>query len=160
MTTTTAIYIFRDNLCKAGPWTTGPTEVGCDPVSGRNQGFGISWEQLSLSDRYDLQIAKDPAFALRIDPAIANSDNISAVTGSIHIMTDPVNVTSPALWLNPASLPEAGSAYYWRIRTYHAATGEYIRSPWSNTDRLYCEARISCDYALPRSTVALSRRWL
>ncbi len=131
---TAQIYRFRDNLCKAGPWTTGPSEVGCDPVSGRNQGLGISWEQLSLSDRYDLQIAKDPAFTLRIDPAISNSDNISSVTGSIHILTDPVNVTSPALWLDPASLPEAGANYYWRVRTYHAATWEFIRSPWSNTD--------------------------
>jgi hypothetical protein len=132
---TTAIYRFRDTLCKVGPWTTGPSEVGCDPVSGRNQGFGISWEQLSLSDRYDLQVAKDAAFALRIDPAISNSENISSVTGSIDITTDPVSVTSPALWLNPSSLPEAGSDYYWRVRTYHAATGEFIRSPWSDAAR-------------------------
>jgi photosystem II stability/assembly factor-like uncharacterized protein len=132
---TALIYRFRDNLCKAGPWVNGPQEIGCDPVSGRNQGLGISWEQLSLSDRYDLQIAKDPAFTLRIDPAISNSDNISSVTGSIHIMTDPVNVTSPALWLDPGSLPEAGADYYWRIRTFHAATWEFIRSPWSGTAR-------------------------
>jgi hypothetical protein len=132
--TTTAIYRFRDTLCKVGPWTDGPSDVGCDPVTGRNQQADLSWEQLSLSDRYDLQLAKDPAFTLRIDPAISNSDSISSVTGSIHIMTDPVNVTSPAVWLSPGSLPEAGDGYYWRIRTYHAATGEYIRSPWSDTD--------------------------
>ena len=129
---TTAIYRFRDTLCKVGPWTTGPSEVGCDPVSGRNQQIDLSWEQLSLSDRYGLQLSKDPAFTLRIDPAISNSENISAVTGSILIKTDPVSVTSPAIWLAPGSLPEAGSDYYWRIRTYHAATGEYIRSPWSD----------------------------
>ena len=131
---TTAIYRFRDNLCKIGPWVTGPSEVGSDPVSGRNQQVDLAWEQLSLSDRYDLQIAKDSAFTLRINPKIANSDNVSAVTGSIHIKTDPVNVTSPALWLDPASLPEAGANYYWRVRTYHAATWEFIRSPWSKTD--------------------------
>jgi hypothetical protein len=131
---TTAIYRFRDNVCKVGPWIKGPSEVGCDPVTGRNQQVDLSWEQLSLSDRYDLQLAKDPDFTLRINPAISNSDNISAVTGSIHIKTDPVSVTSPALWLPPASLPEAGADYYWRIRTYHAATGEFIWSPWSDTD--------------------------
>ena len=130
---TALIYRFRDNLCKIGPWVDGPAEVGCDPVSGRNQQVDLAWEQLSLSDRYDLQIAKDPAFALRVDPAISNSDNISSVTGSIRIRTDPVNVTSPALWLSPGSLPEAGSDYYWRVRTYHAATWEFIRSPWSDT---------------------------
>jgi hypothetical protein len=46
-----------------------------------------------------------------------------------------VNVTSPALWLDPGSLPEAGADYYWRVRTYHAATWEFIRSPWSDTLR-------------------------
>ncbi len=131
--TTTAIYRFRDNVCKVGPWINGPSEIGCDPVTGRNQQVDLFWEQLSLSDRYDLQLAKDPDFTLRIDPAISNSENISAVTGSIHIKTDPVNVTSPAVWLPPGSLPEAGADYYWRIRTYHAATGEFIWSPWSDT---------------------------
>jgi photosystem II stability/assembly factor-like uncharacterized protein len=130
---TTGIYLFRDNLCKVGPWITGPPEVGCDPASGRNQQVDLRWEQLSLSDRYGLQLAKDQDFALRINPAISNSDNISSVTGSILIKTDPVSVTSPAVWLSPGSLPEAGADYYWRIRTYHAATGEYIRSPWSDT---------------------------
>ena len=135
----TAIYRFRDNVCKVGPWINGPSEVGCDPVTGRNQQVDLSWEQLSLSNRYDLQLAKDPDFSLRINPAISNSKNISAVTdnlsplsGALLISTDPVNVTSPALWLPPASLPEAGADYYWRIRSYHAATGEYIRSPWSD----------------------------
>ncbi len=131
---TTGIYRFRDTLCKVGPWITGPSEVGSDPVTGRNQQVDLSWEQLSLSDRYELQLAKDAAFTLRINPAINNSENVSAVTGSILIRTDPVNVTSPALWLPPGSLPEAGATYYWRIRTDHAATGEYIRSPWSDTD--------------------------
>jgi len=131
---TTGIYRFRDNVCKVGPWIKGPSEVGCDPVTGRNQQVDLSWEQLSLSDRYDLQLAKDPDFTLRINPAISNSENISSVTGSIHIKTDPVSVTSPALWLSPGSLPEAGADYYWRIRTYHAATGEFIWSPWSDTD--------------------------
>jgi hypothetical protein len=133
---TALIYRFRDTLCKVGPWIDkSPKEIGSDPVSGRNQQVDLAWEQLSLSDRYDLQIAKDPTFDLRIDPAISNSDNISSVTGSIHIRTDPVNVTSPAVWLSPGSLPEAGSDYYWRVRTYHAATWEFIRSPWSDTAR-------------------------
>ncbi len=129
----TGIYRFRDTLCKAGPWITGPSEVDSDPVSGRNSQLDLLWEQLSLSDRYELQLSKDPAFAQRVDPAISNSDNISSVTGAILIKTDPVNVTSPAVWLPPGSLPEAGAGYYWRVRTDHAAQGEYIKSPWSDT---------------------------
>ena len=57
---TTAIYRFRDTLCKAGPWITGPSEVGCDPVSGRNSQVDLLWEQLSLSDRYELQLSQGP----------------------------------------------------------------------------------------------------
>lgn len=130
---TAQIYRFRDNLCKIGPWVDGPDETGCDPVSGRNQQVDLAWEQLSLTDRYHLQIAKDPAFNLRINPVINSARNIRSVIGSIVMNTDDVNVTSPAVWLPPGSLPEAGAFYYWRIRCVHAATWESIRSPWSDT---------------------------
>ncbi len=130
---TAQIYIFRDNLCKVGPWINGPEEIGCDPVSGRNQQVDLAWEQLSLTDRYELQLAKDRTFTLRINPEISAADNISAVIGSILIPTDAVNVTSPAVWLPPGSLPEVGAFYFWRVRCYHAATWEFIRSPWSDT---------------------------
>jgi hypothetical protein len=132
---TTQIYRFRDTLCKVGPWIDGPAEVGSDPVSGRNRQVDLAWEQLSLTDWYDLQIAKDSDFTLRINPEISSAINISAVTGSIRILTDVVNVTSPAVWLPPGSLPEAGAFYYWRIRCIRAATWEFIRSPWSDTAR-------------------------
>jgi len=113
---TARIYRFRDNLCKVGPWTDGPAEVGCDPVSGRNQQVDLAWEQLSLTDRYELQLAKDRDFTLKISPPISSAGNISSVTGATTIYTDAVNVTSPAVWLPPGSLPEAGAFYYWRIR--------------------------------------------
>jgi len=132
---TSQIFRFRDNLCKIGPWINSPEEIGCDPVSGRNQQVDLAWEQLSLTDRYQLQLAKDRNFTLKINPEISAADNVSSVTGSILINTDPVNVTSPAVWLPPGSLPEAGAFYYWRIRCYHAATWEFIRSPWSDTAR-------------------------
>ena len=131
----TQIYRFRDTLCKIGPWIDGPDEIGSDPVSGRNQQVDLAWEQLSLTDWYDLQIAKDNDFTLRINPEMSAADNISAVTGFIKIKTDAVNVTSPAVWLAPGSLPEAGAFYYWRIRCIRAATWEFIRSPWSDTAR-------------------------
>ena len=132
---TTAIYRFRDNLCKVGPWSDSPQEIGSDPVSGRNQQVDLGWEQLSLTDRYELQLAKDGNFTLKINPEMSAADNISSVTGSILINTDPVNVTSPALWLPPGSLPEASAFYYWRVRCIRAATWEFIRSPWSETAR-------------------------
>jgi hypothetical protein len=132
---TAQIYRFRDNLCKIGPWIDGPDEICSDPVSGRNQQVDLAWEQLSLTDRYELQLAKDQAFNLRIIPEINSARNIWSVIGSILMNTDAVNVTSPAVWLSPGSLPEAGAFYYWHIRCIHAATWEFIRSPWSDTER-------------------------
>ena len=60
------IYRFKDNLCKVGAWINPVAQVGCDPASGRNQGFNLIWEQLSLSDRYELHMAKDTQFTMRL----------------------------------------------------------------------------------------------
>jgi len=129
------LWTYTDCLAKKGPVLRMPAEgalVGADPVTGRNQQVDLSWEQLCLSTVYDLQIAKDKAFTLRINPAISNARNIQAVTGSIRASMDEVNMTKPGMWLSPAALPEAGAVYYWRIRTYRSATGQIAVSPWSD----------------------------
>ena len=129
------LWAYTDCLAKKGPVLRMPAEgalVGADPVTGRNQQVDLSWEQLCLSTVYDLQIAKDKEFTLRINPVVSNSRNIQAVTGSIRASMDEVNMTKPGMWLAPASLPEAGAIYYWRIRTYRSATGQIAVSPWSD----------------------------
>ena len=40
------------------------TLIGSDPVSGQSQEIDLSWEQFCLSDQYQVQIAKDPDFAI------------------------------------------------------------------------------------------------
>jgi len=128
------LWAYTDCLAKKGPVLRTPAEgalVGADPVTGRNQQIDLSWEQLCLSTVYDLQIAKDKAFTLRIDPSVSNEYNIAAVTGSIRATMDEVNMTKPGMWLSPAALLEAGATYYWRIRTYRSATGQIAASPWS-----------------------------
>jgi hypothetical protein len=45
---------------------------------------------------------------------------------------DESNMTTPAIWLSPAALPEAGAIYYWRLRSYRSATGQIAVSPWSD----------------------------
>ncbi|MBN1375452.1 MAG: hypothetical protein JXA01_04790 [Dehalococcoidia bacterium] len=130
------LWAYTDCLAKKGPSLKKPADqalVGADPVSGRNQQVDLSWEQLCLSNAYQLQVAKDENFTMRINPQISNASRISAVTGSILLVMDPVNVTSPAAWLAPASLPEAGAYYYWRVRSYQSATGQIAISPWSET---------------------------
>jgi hypothetical protein len=102
-------------------------------VTGRNQQVDLAWEQLCLTTVYEMEVAKDPDFRLRIDPSVSNAGNIAAVTGSIRAPMDPVNMTHPGMWLSPAALPEAGAAYYWHVRSYRSATGQVAVSPWSET---------------------------
>jgi hypothetical protein len=105
-------------------------ELGCDPVSGRNQDIGLFWEQLSLADAYELEIAKDEDFNLRITEA-EPSDNPYYL---------PPAVTNPAYRILPAALPEANATYYWRVRVREAATGQVIRSYWSETGSFIIKA--------------------
>ena len=106
--------------------------TGADPVTGRNGQIDLSWEQLCLSTVYQLEIAKDKDFTLRINPSINSAGHISAVTGAILLVMDETNMTSPAAWIAPGALPEAGAIYYWRIRTVRSATGQIAASPWSD----------------------------
>jgi len=109
--------------------------VGADPVTGRNEQVDLAWEQLCLTTIYQLQIAKDRDFTLRVNPEVNFSQGgfgqISAVTGSILLSMDDTNMTSPAAWIPPGALPEAGASYWWRIRSVRSATGQIAASPWS-----------------------------
>ena len=128
------LWAYTDCLAKQAPVLRSPPDqalVGADPVTGRNQQVDLTWEQLCLSSTYQLQIATDKEFALRIDPAVNSAGKIQAVSGSILVQTDRVNMTNPAVWIAPGALPEAGAAYYWRIRTCLSATGQIAISPWS-----------------------------
>lgn len=93
-----------------------PNDVNCDPVTGRNAQVDLSWESYCLSDEYQVQIARDPAFTL-----------IMYDSGSMRT----ADSMSPAFWYPPGNL-EAGHTYYWRVRTTRAATGQYVLSYWSD----------------------------
>jgi hypothetical protein len=128
------LWAYTDCLAKKGPVLRTPADkalVGADPVTGRNQQIDLSWEQLCLTTRYLLQVAKDPEFTLRINPAVSNAISIAAVTGEIMLTMDQNNMTSPAAWLSPGSLPEAGAIYYWHVCSYQSATGQIALSPYS-----------------------------
>jgi hypothetical protein len=132
------LWAFTDCLAKKGPVLKSPADqflVGADPVTGRNSQIDLAWEQLCLSVWYQLQIAKDKDFTLRINPMInwgnGSQGQISAVTGSLLLKMDSTNNTSPAAWIPPGALPEAGAIYYWRIRSAKSATMQIADSPWS-----------------------------
>ncbi len=118
------LWAFTDTLAKAGPRLLEPDNMmalGCDPVSGRNEEVDLGWQQLSLADAYEIEIAKDEAFSLRITEA-------EPTTNPYY---EPAMVTRPAYRILPGILPEANETYYWRLRVRQAATGQVIRSQWS-----------------------------
>ena len=104
------------------------TLIGSDPVSGRSQEIDLSWEDFCLSSQYQVQIAKDPGFTI-----------IVVDTGAFT----PASTESPAVYypaggrapsasaLTPWANLESGHTYYWRVRVRQAATGQVLRSPWS-----------------------------
>jgi len=118
------LWAFTDTLARTGPRLIGPEDMaalGCDPVSGRNQEVDLRWQQLSLADAYEIEIGRDESFNLRITEAEPQTNPYY----------EPSIVTSPAYRILPGILPEANSTYYWRVRVRQAATGQVIRSHWS-----------------------------
>jgi hypothetical protein len=118
------LWAFTDTLARAGPRLIEPeygTALGCDPVSGRNQEVDLRWQQLSLADAYELEIARDEDFSLRVIEAEPQTNPYY----------EPPVVTSPAYRIVPGILPEANTTYYWRVRVREATTGQVIRSHWS-----------------------------
>jgi hypothetical protein len=118
------LWAFTDTLARTGPRPIEPedkTALGCDPVSGRNEEVDLRWQQLSLADAYELEIARDEAFSLRITEAEPQTNPYY----------EPATVTSPAYRILAGILSETNSTYYWRVRVRQAATGQVIRSQWS-----------------------------
>ena len=118
------LWAFIDTLSGTGPRLIEPengTALGCDPVSGRNQEVDMRWQQLSLADAYEIEIARDEDFSLRIAEA-------EPPTNPYY---EPAMVTNPAYRILPGILPEVNTTYYWRTRVRQAATGQVIRSHWS-----------------------------
>jgi len=128
------LWAYVDCLAKQPPVILSPPDggfIGSDPVTGRNQQVDLSWEQLCLAVRYDLEIYKDSAMTLKVNPQINGAGQIRSVSGQITIDLDNYNVTNPKVWLAPGSMPEAGASYYWRIRVTKSSTGQLAISPWT-----------------------------
>ncbi len=132
------IWAFTDCLAKRGPAliTEDNTLIGCDPVSGRAQEVNLCWEQLCVADAYDIEISKNPDFTIKVIDWVGSSCTADFLV--------PADVTAPCVFFpaggqafNQASSIaafsnlECGHTYYWRVQARECATGEVIRSPWS-----------------------------
>lgn len=119
------LWAFTDTLARSSPKLNEPAEgvtLTYDPVSGRNQEIDLKWEQLSLASAYEIEVARDGDFSLRVTEA-------EPATNPYY---QPAINTMPAYRIIPGILPEANTTYYCRIRVREAATGQRIRSYWSD----------------------------
>ena len=139
------VWGFSDCMAKVGPTliTEDGMLVGCDPVSGRNQEVNFCWEQLCVADEYDIEIAKNEDFSIRVIDWVGDGNTTGAAcVGFLR----PVDIMTPCVFFpaGGASAPyvhaseiaqwgnlECGHTYYWRVQVRQCATGQQIRSPWS-----------------------------
>ena len=137
------LWAYTDTVAKVGPWTTSPASgdyIPVDPVSGRALEINFGWRQLSYASEYEMQLAKDSDFSIRVlvSENITPADQLSPACyfPAGGLVPAPASASAIASWGNL----EAGHTYYWRVRARAATTGEIIRSPWSATMYFTVEA--------------------
>jgi hypothetical protein len=146
-TRTGLVWGFTDCMAKRGPAlvTEDKTLIGCDPVSGRASEVNLCWEQLCVADAYDIEIAKDADFTIRVVDWVTEDG-----CGGFF---EPVDLTTPCAFFPAGGLAaqdaesdeeamgsaiafygnlECGHTYYWRVKVRECATGQMIRSLWSD----------------------------
>jgi hypothetical protein len=132
------LWCFTDCMAKKGPALITEDEmlIGCDPVSGRNQEVNLCWEQLCLAGTYDIEIAKNKSFTIKVIDWVSEDADAGYLA--------PADVTAPCCYIpaggqnTTASSEiaqygnfECGHTYYWRAKVRSCVTGQIVRSPWS-----------------------------
>ena len=120
-----------DSIASTGTTGGGQSDsdvlIGCDPVSGGNQGVSFTWEQLCLSSQYQVQIAKDAGFS----QMVFDSGAVATASATSPALLYPAGGAVVGMAITPPYGLEAGHTYYWRARVRQAATGQHLLSPWS-----------------------------
>ncbi|MBM3118128.1 MAG: hypothetical protein FJ006_01000 [Chloroflexi bacterium] len=152
------VWGFTDCMAKKGPAliTADKSLIGCDPVSGRAQEVNLCWEQLCIADAYDIEIAKKKDFSLVIvdlapegecygfmpvdvlKPCAYFPAGGQAAGSTLSILYEDEDLKKSTIrTLGEGSAIgrygnlECGHTYYWRVKVRECATGQWIRSPWS-----------------------------
>ena len=125
------LWAYTDCVAKVGPTLTmeDGTIIGCDPATGRAQEVNFTWEQLCIATDYQIQIAKDLAFTMRVFDSGAFAPVTVTSPALVYLTTAGAGVTFPAT--TATSALECGHTYYWRARVRDETTNDAIRSPWS-----------------------------
>ena len=132
------LWAFTDCMAKVGPALTTEDEmlIGCDPVSGRAQEIDLCWEQLCVAAAYDIEVAKNEDFSIRVIDWVSEDADAGYLS--------PADVTTPCCYIPAGGQNtmasseiaqygnlECGHTYYWRLKVRECATGQIVRSPWS-----------------------------
>ena len=150
------VWAFTDCMAKKGPAliTADKSLIGCDPVSGRAQEVSLCWEQLCVADAYDIEIAKNTNFSILVIDIAPEGEcyaNVpvdvttpcvffpaggaaAARTRTIYAdedKKDTVTVLGEGSSIGLYGNLECGLTYYWRVKVRECATGQWVRSPWS-----------------------------
>ena len=128
------LWVYTDIFARVGPWTVLPASgdvLACDPVSGLAKQIDFRWRQLDYAAVYEMQIAKDKEFTIRVlvNEDIVPEDQLSPAV----FFPSGGYITVPASEIALPGTLECGHQYYWRVRARGATTGEKVRSPWSAT---------------------------
>lgn len=131
--------------------------IDCDPVSGRASEVNLCWEQLCVANGYDIEIAKDRDFTIRVLDWVSDGlptwDPNNSFSYWDSRFLKPVDLLKPCVFFpaggavpslaGGSGIPgnnsavvlsgnlECGHTYYWRVQARSCATGQMIRSPWS-----------------------------
>ena len=132
------LWCFTDCMAKKGPAliTEDKMLIGCDPVSGRAQEIDLCWEQLCVAAAYDIEIAKNEDFSIRVIDWVSEDADAGylspadVTTPCCYIPAGGQNTTASSEIAQYGNL-ECGHAYYWRLKVRECATGQIVRSPWS-----------------------------
>jgi hypothetical protein len=122
--------------------------VGCDPVSGRAQEVNLCWEQLCVANAYDIEVAKQPEFTIRIIDWVIDGNpppDVWLWAAWNAAFLHPADVMTPCCYFPAGGVApfisgseiagwgnlECGHTYYWRVQVRECATTQIARSPWS-----------------------------
>jgi hypothetical protein len=148
------LWGYTDIMAKVGPWTTLPASgslIPVDPKTGRASEVNFSWRQISYVTAYELQIAKDEDFHIKLLVA-EDITPLSQLSPSVYF---PAGGLAPASGSNIGGFAnlESGHTYYWRVRARRAITGEIARSPWSATMSFTIQAGLPTASPYPTMTL-------
>jgi len=137
--------------------------VPSDPCFCRNEEFALQWDRPCCSCEYELQVALDKDFRhIVLETEDALESGINEHAQRFYLPTDPC---APGYVVDHGAL-DCNQAHWWRVRARVAATGEVIRTRWSEPlpfrtapgPREQLELHTPCDGAtrVPTRDVAFS----